>query len=733
MDANQNSASHFRSAFLKRILKGILLVFLGLLVIFGGLLAYVRFGLEGRSVARLVVPRLETALGKRIWYSSAHLSWPSMKTGRIAFTDMNVTEPDNSTPLLRIPHAVFEVSLASVWRGKLIVSLAEFSGPLLTLRRDRHAAIGGQQDGTDGFPLVLASTEVNELRIRGGHVAFVDPEGKYQSDEAVFSEITCTAKDVFAKGASDLELQGTVASRATKGLFQVSGSVDLSGSTPSEWLGQVQVRARNCPVPTMRAIVSYFGPELPISNGTLDFTGYVSNSGGGLEAKGELRAARVVLARNGWFLHDVKLETAEAAFAAVFSKDSVQIIIAGAELPGLSVSVEARIGNLSHDDPTVTVAVTNAELDLEKIFPILPLKLMTMEDRRRLLEAGLKGRVQITGGAWTGKLSDFSSGLGLQGTLGMEVLLDKVSGFVPRLGLPVEHASGQVKVKGDEILFKGISLTLGSSPIVLNGWITDLRNSPRTDLFISMDAQAQDLRPILENKAVAASLRPWIGRIIDPSGRVIATLDLKGNLRRPAMKGKIDLRDFQCAVEGFGLPVKKVNGSMRFRTTGVTFSQIEGVIGTSLVSLHGNLAPDNVEISGEAKTNSSDLKKLKIFPSGLVVTGNIPLSISVKGKTSSVNFSANADLRANSVEYGHIINKKAGVPCRVEAAGSSNLERVTVEEAYFIIGDVRIALKGFWSVTGEAELVVDLPPKGIPSEALVPLFAPSLEVQSGGR
>ena len=49
------------------------------------------------------------------------------------------------------------------------------------------------------------------------------------------------------------------------------------------------------------------------------------------------------------------------------------------------------------------ISVTNADVDLRKFFPLLPLKLMRNEDRERLIEAGLNGHMLITGASWIGK------------------------------------------------------------------------------------------------------------------------------------------------------------------------------------------------------------------------------------------------------------------------------------------------------------------------------------------
>ncbi len=248
-----------------------------------------------------------------------------------------------------------------------------------------------------------------------------------------------------------------------------------------------------------------------------------------------------------------------------------------------------------------------------------------------------------------------------------------------------------------------------------------------------MTAQAQDLKPILEYPGVAAHVSPWISRISDFQGGLSITLDIKGSLDNPNLKGKVELEDFQCRVAGFGLPLRKINGSMRFRGTGVTFSSVKGAIGDSAAEISGSFSPEGMHITGDMKLLPTDLKKLNAFGGDWSMSGAIPASISAKGTTGSFNFVAGVDLKANSVTIGRFLRKQPGTPLKVEASGSVNSDGVTVEDAYLILDNIRISAKANVNNSGGFTAFVNLPPKGIPTSALVPVADPSLEIQPGGR
>jgi hypothetical protein len=484
------------------------------------------------------------------------------------------------------------------------------------------------------------------------------------------------------------------------------------------------------PLLPFQALVPRIRKELPAVQGTVNLDLTAKGEPKNCTVAGTLEASNVGLTAGPVFFRQAQMDKARIRFKVERSGENVQADLPEVALPGLTLAAEAKVEKISSPDATLTLALKKADVELARFFPFIPLNLFKAADRNRLLEAGLKGHIVVTGGAWTGKLSDFLDKWH-QGTIILDVLLDKISGFVPGLGLPVAGASGHVRLSSDEILFNGISLTVGNSPIVLNGWIQDLSGIPRSDLFLSMTAQAQDLKPIMENEVIARHVGQWLQWITDPTGGISITLDVKGSLDRPNMKGRVMLEDFQCNVSGWPLPVKKVNGALRFRGSGVSFSGLKGLIGESPVELAGSVTPDHTEITGEIKLAPSDLKNW--LPSSWVVTGHVPVSVIAKGKASAMNLSVGADLKGNGLRIGSFVKKKPGVPLRIEASGNRDSQGVTFEDAYLVINQSRISSKIVVNGNRRVTIFVNLPPKGIQTEELVSIFDPDLELQPGGR
>lgn len=698
-----------------------------------GLALYIRLGLDGKAAARLIVPQIESAIGKKVSYSTASLVWISPAKAKIAFTEVKLSDRADAPPLLSVPAASFEIDVGTIWRGSLTVSRAMFSKPLVTVGPGFSLAASNSPNSSLIGRVILSHLSIETLEVTEAGVADTIGDGRSGQSAVHLSRFRMLAKNLTIHGVGSVIARGDMSSGNQTGSFEFSGTLEATPLNPSRWKGQCRLRLTGCPLKSLRAISRWCGQELPFSDGlvnlALNFTGRAEN----FKARGGIELSRVILSNHRVFGKNVPVEYTVAEFGVERIGDSIQIDLPKARLPGMSISGEARLGRVSRKDADLTIALKSSDIDLKKIFPLLPLNLLEQEDRNRLVRAGLKGHVRVTGGAWTGKISELARRPSLRGTVALEGVLDGVSGFVPGIGLPVESANGTVHMNSDKMLFKGISLTIGSSPIVLNGSITNLKAAPTADLFVSMKAQAQDLYPLLTSNAFAGSIKPWLSPVIDPRGGVAVTLDLKGNLSRPSMKGRITFEDFQCGFSGFPLALRDFNGSMRFRQTGIEVSEMKGLIGESPTVLKGSVTSGKVALTCDVKLTSSDSRMLCRLPSDWAVTRGIPIAVSVKGNAPNLDFTIGVDLKRTGLTFGSIIAKKSGTPLTIEASGSASPGGILVEEASLILPGNRIAAGAKIDSEGQTLISVNLPPKGIPTQALIPFIHPSLELQPGGR
>ena len=92
-----------------------------------------------------------------------------------------------------------------------------------------------------------------------------------------------------------------------------------------------------------------------------------------------------------------------------------------------------------------------------------------------------------------------------------------------------------------------------------------------------------------------------------------------------------------------------------------------------------------------------------------------------------------SDLSPTTIIYEPFVRKRNGINAKVEFSGIRNSEGISIEEAYLISEAGRISAKAFFKDDGKFLVLVNLPPKGIPTSSLIPFTDPVLELQSGGR
>lgn len=693
---------------------------------------YIRFGMESDDAATWILSRLQSGFSCSASFSSAELSWDSLLTAKLTIKDVKITTGSHEQIHAQVARATLEIGLQELVRGIFFIHKAEFHQPELLVSGDSWIEELRSLANTKEKGTFLIRSHIQRLEVMSGSLAWERGNGRANGQKIVLSGVRVSGVDITPHGIQRFSLRGVLSHGDTEGSLEFSAGIAADVKAEGTSM-RGTARMIGCPLSTMKAVFPLVGMDFPFSTGSADLSTSFHGHRNQWKAGGTVSIADAVLQPGKLFAAEVALQRAGLTFSIERQNNKLTTDLTEVSVPGASLSVALATEELENGDQSLHVAVHRAEVDLEKVFPLLPLNLLREEDQRRLSEVGLGGRVVISKGAWTGLLSQVRNGLYPLRTLELVATLDKVSGFLPVVGLPISTATGEIRVTADEMLFRGISLTMGNSPIVLNGWIADLKKSPRVDLFISLKAEAQDLAVMMGSKIALPYIGQYGGWLSELGGGISLNLDLKGSLLKPDMKGRATFEDFQCRVHKIPLPIKKIQGSVRFRTSGKISADIHGMLNSSPFMVKGALSQDHLDSEGDIKLASADVRKLDMLPPSWDVSGNVPLLVNMKGKINELNFSAVVDLKNNGLNCGWIITKKPGTPLKIEASGVQTASGITFEDVALVLDKTRVSGRGAVKEDGKATLTINLPPKGIPTTALIPLVSPHLELQTGGR
>lgn len=707
---------------------GLFIVALGVVVIF----CYLRLALTGKQVADFLAGRIESASGLHISFSSAELIWPTFYQLQLSIRDIAVA--NQTTGLWKefeAPELVLVINLPYAFGGNFYVETAALDSPRIMITTDRSPEI--QPEQTVAHTGTLLRPLIDHLEFTGGTIELVDKAQEPSKRIGTISQVQFTAKNTTPAGIESFQFQAFILGGENPGVLNMAGRVDRKSIAKGGLGLDMRLTATGVPATVFQHVGFYYGFPPVLRSGTMDFEVAARGDSDQWAAKGSMGIRSVSIMVPELFLEIVPVEEGGFDFSLRKNGDQVALEVPNVSFPGITGDISLAISQLTGQDPFIDLLVRKVDLQLESLLPYVPLNLFSGEDRHHLLKSGLKGHATIKDASWSGNYSQIRRRSLARGRLGFVGNFDKISGFVPGIGLPIGNATGEVRIGEKGISFRGISFTLGNSPIVLNGGISDLKNSPVMDLFVSMTAEARDLQPLSQSLAAIEHLAPHVNRLTDFSGGVSVTLNLKGPVSRPEAKGLISLDNFECRLGTFPLPLKKVTGKLRFRGTGISTPEIKGNLGSSPFLVKGSITPDAVDVVVESKIQGSDLRHIEGFPRTAAISGSVPCQIELRGKPNVINFVSVVELRSNAITIGQIMDKRPGVPLRIELSGMKDSSVIKIEEIALTADKVRISGRGFIREDGRTTLSINLPPKGIPSDSLMPLLNPALEMQGGGR
>lgn len=700
-----------------------------------GVLVFLRVGLDGERVASSACRVIERNVGMRLIYGSADLKWLSNERIELTVHDLKAYDSGADRKVrFHAPRTQFEISFLSLLRGVIRLQRVSCYGPVLIVEPAEDGRTIEPKPrpapGSVSFPF---RPEVGTLEIRRARVLFHAPHPGVGPGNLLVDRVRADCRELSAYGLESFEVAGSLRRGQEGGTFALSGSLAWEAFDLYNIRGRIHAEIDSLPVIALDSAASLYGIRIPLSRGSLsgnlDFSGDVLTWKTALEAR--LIGGKLV--EGDLFESAVDVDEASLRADGEYSGGALVINLNKLVVPGLNASAEFKMRQPVYANTPVSIKVHSARLEPGPLFRVLPIKLLPEKDRKRLLSAEPSGTIEVKAAHWEGKPGDLLKRGTRYNTLVLDARLDNVSAFVPWVDLRVSDASGTVRMNADELNVSSISLRAGRSPITANGWITNLKSKPKIKFFVSLNSRLEDLKALIDTSKLFAEIPAWIERVQNPQGRLKAEVDIAGMLDRPRIKGRIDLKDASCSVEDFPLPVTDVSGSVNFRGTGATLSDLVGKVGNTEVQLAGDVSPQALRVTLTANVTAKDFEAFRALPPLSRITGKGRLEMTAEGSPKEPSFEGSLDLKHAGVEVGNYVKKPPGVPLLVETSMKRVDEDMLVEQARIIIGSARISARGKVDEQGRVDLRLGLPNRGVQTSDLLRVAHPSIELKPGGR
>ncbi len=734
-DTHAQSAKKGRRAIVS-VLRAVGILMLAAVFLGIGCLTYVRFGLSGENAARVLARIVESGTGAQLTFSSARLSWSGWDTAVFELHSARLDVPRARNYPVQSKRVVLEAGLRSVPGGMLRLRRMIIDRPVLYLpprsdvppSQDRTGEMGSFERS------LLGRIRIDRLAMQGGTVTVGRTERGDRFQGTILSGLNLDARDVNIRAVRSFLLTADVSGGESKGRVIFRGSADSVPIFGSRWKGAIEASASNLPVVALRIIGDYLELNLPLIEGSIGFEGRAKAGSSDTVVEGQLRIANVYSVGSDLFAAPLQLPEARAEFSANLSEESTKVDLSELFVPGINLSGGITLTRSPQNERLAAIHISYADADLARVFPFVPVKLLSDSDRKRLAKAGLKGRITVYRGAWSGKLQDLLREEGFFRGLQVDARFEKASGIVPRWDMAVSDASGRVHVDSSKLLLESCSLTVGNSPILISGNVSRLQTTPVADLFVSVDARAKDIEPVLQSRSLGRYLPWWLDMVEEPEGSLSSRLDIKGSRDNLKLSGDLTMDGFSCRLRDFPLPVRDMKGKLSLRGKRITVEHISALLGRSKIRVEGRISNDDTTaVKGDGSFHPYDLRILAKIPRTARLQGTVPVSWSVERENGDTTFRARSHLTDNTVQISHWVRKKQGVPLSLEIWGRTVGNMTRIEEGYITTRESRIAVKGELDSSKNLTLQVNLPPKGIQTKDLTHIAHPDLDIRPGGR
>ncbi len=717
----------------KKLLVSLLIIFIAVVCFVVGIFSGTRYLVSGPRFKHLVISRLQGQVNGRISIEKLDLKWTSLTSGLIESSGIRVGEATSDPLEIALSKLEMSFDLREILLGKLEIDFIRIIKPIIIADLTLIKSIVSGSAPQNRITFFLNPT-VKSLRIINGSVLNKKPGGPTKNYETLFSRVECSAGNLTLRGVERFEAHGASHEGPRTGRMEVSGNLETGSNADENERRKSFIKFRLLDYPTFPVshLINSFFPKIPSFKAIADANIQIIGDWEEWKAKGSLEINSQASPNSKGHTR-ASHDRVTAGIEAFRKADRLTVSIPSFSAPGVEASLDADLSDIGSEKAIARVNVRKADINLDEAIRVAPIKLLSTVDQERILKAGIKGKIRILSASWNYRFEAKDKPKSLLSDLVIDAALNQVTAFIPFLELPIENTSGSFRLNANEALFKGINITIGSSPIVINGWLSHLSTKPKLDLFISMKAQASDLQYILSSKLWGDRFEPYLKWMQEPGGSVSVTMDLKGYLEKPSMKGQIDLEDFNFKTDSINLPLRKISGSLRFRPSSMSVSNMKGFVGDSPFEIKGVITDKESHANLELKINASDLKKTGLLGAGWSLAGTSPLSMNMKGRLPDIGFSGNLDLKNLVISKESWIKKPAGVPLEFEFSGIRNAEGLTVEDAYLVSDSGRVATRAQLKDNGRFSAALNLPPKGIPTSDLTCIVDPALELQPGGR
>ncbi|MBU5615142.1 DUF3971 domain-containing protein [Geomonas azotofigens] len=418
-----------------------------------------------------ILAQVKSSLKRDLQYQTG--AFTMRLTPAFTFTGVTIKEKDGSTDFASADRLTVRIAILPLLRREVVLSRIELERPTLRLWRDRQGIFnisdlltpsGGEAPGIHGV-------ELKKAQIRFTDYAF--------SDQPVVTELSDT--DLFlgriTRGRDcDFRLNGQLASGKTKVPIQLSGVAGIPAAGVPFTSMPVHGKIKTGPV-DVGHFWPYYSRFVPFRalSGKLELEANLKGHLDAFKGKTEFRFTGMNLDYPQVFHARLTPKSFKGSCSLELTQRDLDIDHVKADLDGFKVSGKVKLSDLHSGDLRITANASSNSFNLRDYRQYIPYGII-VDGTAHFIEQKITGGVyRLDQGRLDGRVSQI---LHMERGQNYNVLYIKAhveDGVVNYgSGIPIfTGVKGQLELSGKDFILKGMTGRFGTSPLTLEGRITD--------------------------------------------------------------------------------------------------------------------------------------------------------------------------------------------------------------------------------------------------------------------
>ncbi|MBJ6751963.1 DUF3971 domain-containing protein [Geomonas anaerohicana] len=418
-----------------------------------------------------ILAQVKSSLKRDLQYQTG--AFTMRLTPAFTFTGVTIKEKDGSTDFATADRLTVKIAILPLLRREIVLSRIELDRPTLRLWRDRQGVFnisdlltpsGGEAPGIRGVELKKALIHFTDY-------AF--------SEQPVVTELSDT--DLFLSRITrgrdcDFKLNGQLASGRSKVPIHLSGVAGIPAAGVPFTSMAVHGKVKTGPI-DVGHFWPYYSRFVPFKSlsGQLELDASIKGHLNAFKGKTEFRFTRMNLDYPQVFHARLTPKSFKGSCSLELTQRDLDIDHVKVDLDGYKVSGKVKLSDLHSGDLRITATASSNSFNLRDYHQYIPYGII-VDDTAHFIEQKITGGVyRLDQGRLDGRVSQI---LHMERGQNYNILYVKAhveDGVVNYgSGIPIfTGIKGQLELAGKDFFLKGMTGRFGTSPLTLEGRITD--------------------------------------------------------------------------------------------------------------------------------------------------------------------------------------------------------------------------------------------------------------------